>query len=227
MLIPLSRKKFEEVVPPLATAEQYKYCWGGPADILRRVLYSLAGLIVAIALQQVVNEYLQFFTFIAAVFSGTYWLWSPIYQANRRNREFRRYGYAGFLRGEVLDKFITEELLGSEETVNKAGELMIIENRERRLNLDIGDETGFTAILQVPLQREHRAIRRGDLAELLVVSNRADLGRIAKISDAYLPDSGFWVSDYPYLRRDAFREVSQVLQRRSRPDAPTRRRGEY
>ncbi|MEO0409506.1 MAG: phosphate ABC transporter permease [Cyanobacteria bacterium P01_A01_bin.135] len=217
MLISLSRQKFEEVIPPVATAEQYKYCWGGPADILRRVLYSLAGLFVAIALQQVVNDYLHFFTFTGALLSGTYWLWAPIYQANRRNREFRRYGYAGFLRGEVLDKFVTEELIGSEETVNKAGELMIIENRERRLNLDIGDETGFTATLQVPLQREYRSIRRGDWAELLVVSNRSDLGRIAKISDAYLPDSGFWVSDYPYLRRDAFREVSRALQRRSHP----------
>ena len=212
MLIPLSRQKFEELIPPLATAEQYKYCWGSPSDILRRVLYSLAGLIAAIALQQLVNEYFQFFTFLAALVSGTYWLWAPIYQANRRNRGFRRYGFAGFLRGEVLDKFVTEELLGAEETVNKQGELMIIENRERRLNLELGDETGFTALLQVPLQREHRAIRPGDWAELLVVSNRSDLGRIAKISDAYLPDSGFWISDYPYLRRDSFRDVSRSLE---------------
>ncbi len=214
MLIPLSRKKFEELIPPLATAEQYKYCWGGPSDILRRVLFSVAVLLGAAALQQVVNEYLQFFTFFAIIISGTYWMWSPIYFANRRNRELRRYGFAGFLRGEVLDKFITEELIGSEEKVNKQGELMIIENRERRLNLEIGDETGFSAQLQVPLQREHRAIRRGDLAEVLVVSNRSDLSRIAKISDAYLPDSGFWISDYPCVRRDAFREVSRSLERR-------------
>ncbi|MGF1512955.1 MAG: phosphate ABC transporter permease [Elainellaceae cyanobacterium] len=216
MLIPLSRKKFEELIPPLATAQQYKYCWGGPSDILRRVLFSLAGLLGAAALQQLVTEFFQFFTFLAIVVSGTYWLWAPIYFARRRSRELRRYGFAGFLRGEVLGKFITEELIGSEEKVNRQGELMIIENRERRLNLELGDETGFSAKLQVPLEREHRAIRQGDWVEVIVVSNRSDLSRIAKISDAYLPDSGFWISDYPYVRRDVFREVSRSLERRWR-----------
>jgi hypothetical protein len=74
MLIPLSRKKFEDLVPPLATAQQYKYCWGGPSDILRRVLFSLTGLLAAVALQQIVTGFLQFFTFLAIVVSATYCL---------------------------------------------------------------------------------------------------------------------------------------------------------
>jgi len=49
---------------------------------------------------------------------------------------------SGFFRGRVLDVFITEELIG-EETVNNKGDLVIVENRERRLNLEVGDETGL------------------------------------------------------------------------------------
>jgi len=47
-----------------------------------------------------------------------------------RNGEYRKYKYSGFFRGRVLDVFITEELIGKEETVNNKGELVIVENRE-------------------------------------------------------------------------------------------------
>jgi hypothetical protein len=40
---------------------------------------------------------------------------------------------------------------------------------------------------------------------------RPDLGRIARVSDIFIPRSGIWVSDYPYLRRDEFEAVSRRL----------------
>lgn len=211
MLIPITRKKFEELVPLTATANQYRYYWGNFSDILRRVLISVAGVITVALLSYFAGERFQIVLAFLGSATGLYWLWYPVYQATRRNLECRKYKYSGFLRGEVVDIFVTEALVGKEETVNKQGELVIIENRERRINLEVGDDTGFVTTIQAPLQKVHRSIRRGDRAELLVMSNRPDLSRIMQVSDVYVSDADLWVSDYPYLRRDAFLEVNRRL----------------
>lgn len=214
MLVPLTRKKFEELVPLVATADQYKYYWGKPSDLLGRFLISIVGVLASIVIWLFLPKGFEILEFIPAFVVGFYWLWGPIYQASRRNRELRRYQYSGFLRGEVLDVFVTEELIGQEETVNKKGELVIVENRERCLNLEVGDESGFMTKVQVPLKRSYRSIREGDIAEMIVLSNRPDLSRILQISDVYLSDYDLWVSDYPYLRKDIFQEVSHRLNQR-------------
>jgi hypothetical protein len=97
----------------------------------------------------------------------------------------------------------------------------------------VGDETGFSTRLQVPLKRHHQAIAIGDAAEMVVMSNRGDLGRISKTSDIYIPDHNLWVSDYPLLLHESFIEVSQRLKARNRsdqferePDLPSRERYE-
>ena len=221
MLVPLTRKAFEHVIPIIATGQQYKYYWGKPSDFLRRFLFSLTGLVVVTVLHFAVIR--LFFedastniSFILGFLVGLYWLWAPIYFATRRNWEARRYKYSGFWQGEVFDVFFTEELVGTEETVNKRGDLVVVENRERCLNLEVGDETGFSTKMRVPVQRDHRAIRPGDLAEMIVMSNRRDLSLISKVSDIYLPDYDLWVSDYPSVQRQAFEEVSQRLNDRQR-----------
>jgi hypothetical protein len=215
MLIPLTRKKFEELVPSVATGDQYKYCWGKPPDFLRRLLISVVSVVVILLFSAILPEAFAIAEFMVAVIAGLYWLWSPVYLASRQNAKVRKYEYAGILQARVVDAFLTEELIGKEETVNKLGDLVIVENRERKLNLELEDESGFLTQVQVPLQRSHRVIRPGDIAEMVVMSNRPDLSRIAKVSDVYLPDYGLWISDYPYLRRDAFAEVSRQLNRRN------------
>jgi hypothetical protein len=216
MLIPLSRKKFEELIPLAATSNQYRYFWGRPADALRRILISLAGVFGALLLGFLFSELGEAFevvVFIAGAIVAFYWLWAPVYAATRRNREYRSYQFSGFWSGEVIDTFITEELKSTRETVNKRGELVVIEDREKQFNLEVGDDTGFVATVKTPLKKSHRSIRAGDWAEMVVVSNRPDLSRIAKITDVYVPDANQWVSDYPYLRRDAFLEVSNRIRR--------------
>ncbi|WP_346290508.1 phosphate ABC transporter permease [Sphaerothrix gracilis] len=211
MLVPLTREKFDELLPGLATGEQYRHYWGSLSDFLRRLLISVvAGVVVFIA-RLVLGETFDPLTFTAGTIAGLYWLWSPVWQASRRNRWARRSSYSGFWRGKVLDVFVTDEVVGTEETVNNRGELVIVEDRERYLNLEIGDKTGFTTRVQAVLKRDHRLIRRGDIAEMLVLSNREDLSRINLISDVYVPDHKLWVGDYPYLRRDIFLEVRQKL----------------
>lgn len=223
MLVPLTRQKFEELIPRIATAAQYQYYWGKLPDFLKRLSISVVAVVVDWVISLILGDELNGLLFCIGLFGFFYWLWGPVLWASLRNREYRRYAYSGFLRGEILDVFITEELVGKEETVNKRGELVILENRERRLNLEIGDETGFTTELQVPLRRTHQLIARGQVAELLLLSNQGDLSRIAEVTDVYLPDRNLWVSDYPYLRRDVFIEVSRRIKDEQQRTPPSRR----
>lgn len=212
MLIPLSRKKLEQLIPAVGTGAQYAYCWGNFSDFLLRVLISISALAVILLVSWLLPiEELRGLRFFLGLFALVYWLWSPVLTAGLKNIEYRRYKYAGFLRGEVIDVYVSDEVVGKEETVNDRGELVVVQNRERKLNLIVEDESGFTTELQVPIKRDHQAIAPGDTAEMVVLSNRSDLSRIAKVTDIFVPRCGVWVSDYPYLRRDEFESVSRRL----------------
>ena len=224
MLVPLTRQKFEQVIPFSATAEQYKYFWGKFPDFLRRLLISVVGVIGIWVFELIAKSYV-FIALPAGIIAGLYWLWGPVLWATLRNSSYRQYPYSGFWRGQVLDVFVTEELIGKEETVNNRGELVIVENRERRLNLEVGDDSGFSTRLQVPLQREHQRIAPSQRAEMVLLSKQSDLGRIAKTTDIYLPALNIWVSDYPYLKRDMFEAVSRQLESKlERPARPAKRK---
>ena len=211
MLVPLTREKFEQVIPLIATGPQYAYYWGKFPDFLRRLLISVVAVFVMLLLGKILGAAGEALTLILGIIAGFYWLWAPIYWASLRNSKYRKFSYSGFLRARVLDVFVTEELIGEEENVNQQGELVIIENRERRVNVEIGDEAGFRAQVQAPLRRIHKAITPGQVAELLVLSNQPNLSRIEKITDAYIPSQNLWMGEYPYLRRDVFEEVSRQL----------------
>ena len=211
MLIPLTREKFEQIIPLIATGPQYAHYWGNVRNVLKQVLISVVALVVMLIIGLVLGEGGEGITLILCLTAGLYWLWGPVYWASMRNAAYRRYPYSGFLRGQVLDVYITEELIGEEESVNQRGELVIIENRERRINVEIGDETGFRDTVQAPLRRIHKAITPGQTAELIVLSKQPDLDLIDKITDVYIPRHNLWVGEYPYLRRDDFAEVSRQL----------------
>jgi hypothetical protein len=217
MLMPLNRQKFEQLIPTVSTGLQYRYVWGKLPDFLRRALFSVIGVVCAWFLLGFLGDGVQL---VLGLIAGLYWLWGPAVLATLRNIECRRYKYSGLWQGQVLDVFISEELIGKEETVNQRGDLVIIENRERCLNLEVGDETGFAIKVQVPLRRQHQRIRSDDPVQMLVMSNQPDLGQILKVSDVYLPNYNLWVSDYPYIERDTFEQLSRTLRSRSQ----TRRR---
>ncbi|NJK54132.1 MAG: phosphate ABC transporter permease [Leptolyngbyaceae cyanobacterium SU_3_3] len=219
MLIPLSRQKFEQLIPLVATGAQYKHAWGKFPDFLRRVLISISALASILFIGWLLPiEELRSVRFFLGLFAMTYWLWSPVLEASLQNISYRKNKFAGFLRGRIVDVYITDELIGQEENVNSRGDLVIVENRERKINLEIEDESGFDTRIQASLKREHQAIAPGDTVELMVLSNRSDLSRIVKITDVFLPRNGIWVSDYPYLRRDEFEAVSRRLERDDRPE---------
>jgi hypothetical protein len=212
MLIPLTRTTFETLIPAVGTGAQYTHCAGKIPDFLKRLLISVVGIVILLLIGSLLGlEDVGPVRLLLGITAGLYWLWGPVFWASVQNFKYRRFKYAGFWRGEVLDVYITEELVSQQETVNPRGELVITDNRERRLNLEVGDETGFTTRLQVPLKKDHQAIARGDAAEMVVLSSRSDLSRIDATTDIYIPDCNVWVSDYPYLQREAFIEASRRL----------------
>jgi hypothetical protein len=228
MLKPLTREKMEQLIPLIATGQQYAYYWGKWTDVLNRLLVSVVGVVVVLILSLLFGDQGEALTLLLGGIVSLYWLWCPVYQASRRNAVSRRFKYSGFWRGKVLEVFLTEELIGEEETVNQRGELVIVENRERWINLVLGDRTGFEIQVQAPLQRIYKGIKPGQTAELLVLSNDLDLSQINKISDAYIPRQNIWVGQYPYIQRDVFTEVSRQLggvapQRASRQRQPNPR----
>ncbi len=224
MLIPLTRQQLETLIPLIATSEQYKYCWGKPQDFLKRLLISVIGGVGVLALDYALKGSFKLVLLMSGIMLGFYWMWAPILWASLRNAKYRRYPYCGFWQGEVLDIYVTNEVIGTEETVNKRGELVVVENRERCLNLEVGDDSGFATLLKAPLLSDHRIISRGQVAQMLLLSSFPDLSRIARGTDIYLPECRLWASDYPFLRRDSFIQVSQRLS--DPPLDPPRRRSQ-
>ncbi|MBD2615042.1 MAG: phosphate ABC transporter permease [Nostoc sp. ZfuVER08] len=224
MLVPLTRQKFEQIVPLIATGLQYKYYWGKFANFLQRLLISVVAIVVILLVRALFGLQFGPIIFVLGVISALFWLWYPVFQASMRNLKCRRYKYSGFFRGRILDWWITDQLIGKQETVNSKGELVIVENREKRINLEVGDDTGFTIEFDAPLRPSHKAITRGQIAEMVVMSNRADLSSIEDFTDIYIPSRELWVSDYPYLRRDFFSEVGRRLREDSQQRRPRRRR---
>ncbi|MDZ8107973.1 MAG: phosphate ABC transporter permease [Nostoc sp. DedQUE12a] len=223
MLVPLTRQKFEQIVPLIATGLQYKYYWGKFANLLQRLLISVVAIVVILLVRALFGLQFGPIIFVVGVISALFWLWYPVFQASMRNLQCRRYKYSGFFRGRILDWWITDQLIGKQETVNSKGELVIVENREKRINLEVGDDTGFTIEFDVPLRPSHKAIARGQIAETVVMSNRPDLSSIEEFTDIYIPSRELWVSDYPYLRRDFFSEVGRRLREDRQERRPRRR----
>lgn len=224
MLVPLTRQTFEQIIPLIATGPQYAYYWGKVKDFLRRLLIAVVAMTIIWLLGHLFGEGADAIKLILYIITGLYWFWAPVYLASVRNVSYRRYPYSGFWRGQVLDVYITEELIREEQTVNKKGELVIIENRERRINVEVGDQTGFRASVQAPIQRIFKVIEPGQVAEVLILSKKPDLSRIEKITDIYIPSHNLWVGEYPYLRRDIFIQVSRELGGSEASKTPARRR---
>lgn len=222
MLVPLTRETFEQVIPLIATGAQYQYVWGKSKDLLSRLLISLLIVVSIWLIGLAFGSGAEGLQLICYIIGGLYWFWSPIYVASLRNNSYRRYPYAGFWQGRVLDVYITEELINEEQRADRFGRLEIIENRERRINIEVGDRSGFQITLQSPVKRTYKPIAPGQVAELLVLSKQPELERIDKITDLYIPQFDLWVGDYPYLRRDLFKNISAELGK-SAEDSRSRR----
>ncbi|MGV0103671.1 SxtJ [Nostoc sp. DSM 114160] len=99
MLVPLTRQKFEQVVPLIATGLQYKYYWGKFSNFLQRLLISVVAVVVILLVTVIFKLEFASIVFVLGVISAFFWLWYPVFQASMRNLQCRRYKYGGFFRG--------------------------------------------------------------------------------------------------------------------------------
>lgn len=215
MLIPIGREEFHQLIPLVATGDQYRYSWGKPRDLLPRFLISFLAAVICLVIGNYSNA--GDIALLVGVPGGMYWLWGPILTAGRRNARLRGYKFAAFAQGEVEDLYLSERVRGKEETVNDRGDFMVVEDRQTILSLDISDEDGYLTTLRVPFRKEDKKIRRGDRIALLLFSNEGRFEQIDDCSDAYLPQLKYWLSDYPYLRRDLFIQMGRSQMARRRP----------
>ena len=102
MLIPLTRESLEQLVPLVATGNQYLYYWGETQDVLRRALISVTGVVTLLVLTSFVAGDLGIVRFLLGWTAGLYWLWVPVYLASQRNAGYRRYPFGGCGRDRCL-----------------------------------------------------------------------------------------------------------------------------
>ncbi|MGI0480939.1 phosphate ABC transporter permease [Geminocystis sp. CENA526] len=211
MLIPLKQEAINDLIPPIATGSQYSHYWANFPTFLKNLFISFVGVLFFWLLGSFFGRSGDNLSLIFRIIAGFYWLWSPIYWASVRNGKFRSYRYISFWRGKVLDVFLTEELVKEESAIDRLGRAIIVENRRKMFNIEIGDKSGFRATITTPRQRIHKVVDRGQAVEGLLLSNDPDFMRIAQITDVYIPRHKLWLGEYPYIRKDIFLDLRLQL----------------
>jgi hypothetical protein len=176
--------------------------------VLQRVLVSTLGGVIPLLISQ--GGFGSRWSSLWLVIGLTmllYFLWGPILQAGSRNSQLRKYPAAALFEGEIADLYTKEKLEGRQETTDTKGRLELVENRRTWLCLELADEEGYLGQLRFPLDKAHKALRKGMTIRCLVLSERSDFSRIARLSDGWVPQAKLWVGDYPYLLRPAFEEI--------------------
>ena len=159
MITPLKRKNFDELIPAVPTSEQYQYYWGDGQSVFRRVAISIASVIVFTILYNRVHEnnpssFAALAMFVCAALGGLYWMLEPVVLASVRNAKLRRFAHCGFWEAEVLDVYVSQEVLARAEKVDSRGRMDISYDAESFLNIELGDETEFVTTLRLPMKRE-------------------------------------------------------------------------
>ena len=211
MLIPIRLIELQKLIPAVATGNQFKAALGNPRKVLQRFMISTIGGVITLLISQsqVTSQFYSVWLLLGVVLI-LYILWSPIYEASKKNAKLRKYNSSAIFEGKVMDIFTRELIENRHEQANKRGELELVENRRTWMILDLEDEDGYLSQMSFPFEPKHQVIRRGTLIRCLVLSNRSDFSSIDDLSDAWLPQLNLWIGAYPYLLRPAFQDLCNI-----------------
>lgn len=211
MLIPLRPGELEKLIPAVATGNQFASALGNPRKILQKIMISSIGGVITLLISQsqVTSQFYSVWLLLGVVFI-LYILWSPIYEASRKNSTLRSFGKAAICEGEIADMYSKELVEKSHQQANQSGQLELVEDRRIWMILELEDEDGYLGQIRFPMTNKHQIIRKGLLIRCLVFSNRPDFTNISKLSDAWLPEVNQWVGEYPYLLRPAFEDLCRI-----------------
>ena len=208
MLIPIRNIEIGKLIPSVATGNQFSAALGNPRKILQRIIISSIGGVITLLISQsqVSSQFYSLWLILGVVFL-LFILWGPILEAGRINSKLRGYPFAAIFEGFILDIYTKERVENSREQANTSGQLELIENRRTWLCIELGDDDGYLARIDFPLEDKHQYIKKDSLVRCLVFSNTRDFSKIENLSDAWLPMNKLWVGEYPFLLRPAFEEL--------------------
>lgn len=81
----------------------------------------------------------------------------------------------------------------------------------RRSTAAFGHVPRAHVVACVPCAEHFGCPQPGDEVELLVVSDEPQLQRFRAVREAYLPELGMWISEYPFMERLAYRSISDAI----------------
>lgn len=197
-IVILSPDELDRVLPVLPFAAQAEYFTGGAAQALQRwgaslaltILFSKAALLAATSL--------------------TWPLWWPWARAANKNIGIRsKMEYGGVWRTRLL------EVENGSRPRPKFGDMEDVPRfmSMKSSRIVIGEELGAQTELVLPYDARFEVLQPGQPAEVLVLSNTTSFDEIKAIKDVYLPDSGLWLSEYPYIDRAEYLEISLDIER--------------
>ncbi|KAK3287752.1 hypothetical protein CYMTET_4752 [Cymbomonas tetramitiformis] len=202
-IVLLSRRERKMLLPGSGTSSQYSYYFGGVETAFRRLSLSLAAALLT------VNT-----SVLLSVPASLFWLWAPAALASQRNRPFQGFPYAGLWRARVIDvgtAWVEAQPFPAERQMDLIG-LCDPPKGGRALRVLIGDDSGARVLLEVPLNRQQQNIQIGEAAEMLVLSDSRSMTRFRSIREAYLPESGVWISEYPFTEHKLFERISDDIE---------------
>lgn len=194
----LNPQEIDQILPVLPFAAQADFFNGGAAQSVQRWGASLA---LTVVLSKVA---------LLAATSLTWPLWWPWAKAAKKNLAMRQQmEYGGIWRTKLLEVSTSGRPRPSMESSDKKSYFSTM----KTTNILIGDENGAQTEVSLPYDARYRVLSPGQAAEVVVLSDSPSFVSFKAVKDIYLPETGLWLSEYPYVDRAEFLEISLEIER--------------